>query len=383
MDNCVRVVRQAKRHRPEKLRSARRMNSVSPSDNRASDRFDPQRVRLRGIEMLRGLAATLVVMHHSGHLLREGRYGGVNPFHGLFDEFHAGVDFFFVLSGFIIASVHWDDLGNRSKLRHYAARRFTRIYPAYWALLIPLAILYHLFPANGLPERHDWSNFVMSFLLLPYPTEHMVLGVAWTLVYEVCFYAIFGGLIFMGRKSLWLLPVWGLGILVFSASRMQEPYSSFFFNAYNLNFLFGIGAALILRRFRIPYAWLALAMGGSVFLGAMLGGVPSTLIDNPVASRLIFGLSAALVMLGMVELERSGKLAIPSGLQLLGAASYSIYLVHPVAMSLSLLTCWRFVKTLPPEIMCVPLVVIGVAAGIIYHKAVETRVMAFARRAIT
>jgi exopolysaccharide production protein ExoZ len=102
--------------------------------------------------------------------------------------------------------------------------------------------------------------FVMSFLLLPYPTEYMVLGVAWTLVYEVCFYAIFGGLIFLGRKSLWLLPVWGLGILLFSLSGVQEPYSSFFFNAYNLNFLTGIGAALLLRRCRIPYAWLLLAL---------------------------------------------------------------------------------------------------------------------------
>jgi exopolysaccharide production protein ExoZ len=107
---------------------------------------------LRGIEMLRGLAAVLIVMHHADHLLWQDRYGGIRPFHGLFGEFHVGVDFFFVLSGFIIAWVHWGDIGRRSRLRHYAARRFTRIYPAYWALLIPLAILYHLFPANGLPE---------------------------------------------------------------------------------------------------------------------------------------------------------------------------------------------------------------------------------------
>jgi hypothetical protein len=40
------------------------------------------------------------------------------------------------------------------------------------------------------------------------------------------------------------------------------------------------------------------------------------------------------------------------------------------------------VKMLPPEVICVPLIVIGVAAGIIYHKVVEAPVMAFARRVV-
>jgi peptidoglycan/LPS O-acetylase OafA/YrhL len=116
--------------------------------------------------------------------------------------------------------------------------------------------------------------------------------------------------------------------------------------------------------------------------GAMLGGVALTLIDYPLVSRLIFGLSAALVIVGIVEVERSGKLAIPSGLQILGAASYSIYLVHPVALSFSLLTCWRFMKPLSAEIISVPLIVGGVAAGILYHKVVEVQAMTFARRSI-
>ncbi|MDR3424554.1 MAG: acyltransferase [Alphaproteobacteria bacterium] len=349
---------------------------------KASDSTGVQQGRLLGIEMLRGLASILIVMHHTHFLLGESRYGGIMPFHGLFGEFHVGVDFFFVLSGFIIAWVHWDDIGNRSKIHHYAARRFTRIFPAYWAILIPLTFLYHAFPSSGLPELHEWSNFFISFFLVPYPKE-MILGVAWTLVYEVCFYAFFGWLIFIGRGYLWILLAWGVSILLFPLSGVHEYYASFIFSACNLNFLLGMGAAMLLRSRRIPHAGLVLTLGGGIFLAAMLGKVALILIDYPLASPLLFGLCAALAIMGIVELERSGRLTISPRMQIFGSASYSIYLVHPVAMSFFLLTVWPFVKTLPADIICVPMIVFGVAAGILYHKVIEKPVIGIIRRSLT
>ena len=67
------------------------------------------RDRLVGIQAARGAAALLVVFYHAGRMLSLDQYVGNDPLRGLFRFGHAGVDFFFVLSGFIIYFVHHKD----------------------------------------------------------------------------------------------------------------------------------------------------------------------------------------------------------------------------------------------------------------------------------
>jgi exopolysaccharide production protein ExoZ len=50
----------------------------------------------------------------------------------LFNMGYAGVEFFFVLSGFLMMHVHHADLGRPEKLAAYARKRAVRIYPMYW-----------------------------------------------------------------------------------------------------------------------------------------------------------------------------------------------------------------------------------------------------------
>ena len=88
-------------------------------------------VRLLSVEAARGAAAVLVLLVHSSAMLAAPKYFGEMPFYGLFKFGHAGVDFFFVLSGFIIFHVHRTDLGNPARLGKYLARRFVRIFPTY------------------------------------------------------------------------------------------------------------------------------------------------------------------------------------------------------------------------------------------------------------
>lgn len=338
------------------------------------------RSKLLGIEMLRGLAALMIVAHHAGNLLQQVRYGGTVVFGGLFGEFHLGVDFFFVLSGFIISWVHWDDLGHRDRLKHYALRRFTRIYPAYWALLLPLTALYHFFPTDGAAEKQGWINFVVSFLLVP--SNHMlILGVAWTLVFEIAFYVVFGLLLVAGRKAIALLYLWAVAIGFYAYSGLHNFWLDFILNPYNLEFLMGIAAANLLRRNSIAYAWLFLIGGVGAFLICMVSGVALTFIADPVVSRIIFGLSAMLAILGAVELERSGRLQVAPRAQVLGAMSYSLYLVHPVAESLLLYTLWhRLFAHLPLPVVFVVLVCFAVFAGYAFHRLIEVPVTNYVRR---
>ncbi len=104
------------------------------------------------------------------------------------------MDFFFVLSGFIITWIHWSDIGRKERIRSFAAKRFVRIFPPYWFILAPLVILYLVFTGAGQPSQRDPVNIILSILLLPNPVQP-VLGVAWTLTHEIFFYALFAAII--------------------------------------------------------------------------------------------------------------------------------------------------------------------------------------------
>src|SRR5205823_13541637 len=116
----------------------------------------PARPKLAWLQIFRGFAAVLVVIHHvtgsTDFYLHSSFLGG------LFTVGWLGVDFFFVLSGFIITYIHYGDIGNRSTLKAYATKRFLRIYPIYWIVAL-LAIIPFI--------KSDWLFLLKSTLLLP------------------------------------------------------------------------------------------------------------------------------------------------------------------------------------------------------------------------
>jgi peptidoglycan/LPS O-acetylase OafA/YrhL len=87
---------------------------------------------LRTLQAGRGVAAIAVLLYHL-NLELVARFGGASV-SGL-EVGWAGVDFFFVLSGFIIWHVHAGDIGQDGRLGRYLWNRFTRLYPVYWAVL--------------------------------------------------------------------------------------------------------------------------------------------------------------------------------------------------------------------------------------------------------
>jgi peptidoglycan/LPS O-acetylase OafA/YrhL len=89
--------------------------------------------RLRGLEALRGIAAIAAVFYH---VTRHERQALALPVLSRITQCgHAGVDLFFVLSGFIILFVHEKGLGRPGRWTHYAGRRFNRVFPTYWIAL--------------------------------------------------------------------------------------------------------------------------------------------------------------------------------------------------------------------------------------------------------
>jgi peptidoglycan/LPS O-acetylase OafA/YrhL len=325
------------------------------------------------LEAGRGFAALLVVVLHTRNIMTQPRFFGTELFGGYLKNFNVGVDFFFVLSGFIIAWVHWKDLGDRSRLGNYAAKRFLRIFPPYWGILFPLIALYLIFPGAGVPSQHDPLNIFFSIFLVPYIYQP-VLGVAWTLTHEMFFYVLFGLIICLGRRALVLLPVWAAAIVMANLSGNLEYPLSFFFSPFNLEFIMGVSAALFLHRYTVPVPRILLVISAIVFIGfMMLGG---NIQDNNLVARLAFGIPSMVFVLAAVEIDRQTPIRVPKLALLLGAASYSIYLVHPVALSFMSNALSRIHSNLVP-IWVIGLVIFltGAVAGTLYHLVAEKRLM--------
>lgn len=345
----------------------------------ASDAVRRER-SLQSLEVGRGIAAAMVALSHAISLVAEPRWFGTVPFGGALANMNVGVDYFFVLSGFIITSVHWQDFGRPERLRHYAIRRFTRIYPPYWIILSAIVPIYLAVPSFGEPRQHDWLAIFASYLLVPMP-EQPVLGVAWTLTYEIFFYLMLGLAIARGRRALPLLLLWLATILTCQLLGLRDYPASFFGNTYGIEFLLGVAAAAWLRHRKAPMPAVLLAIGLIVFFGTAF---LAPTIQNPAGgayARFVFGPAASLILIGSVELERAGRLAVPSWLVPLGAASYAIYLSHVVTESALIRGAMKLHgAVLGAETMAVLLALAGIAGGLAYHIAVERPALHAVRR---
>src|SRR5262249_790056 len=145
-----------------------------------------------------------------------------------------GVDFFFVLSGFIILHVHMDD--QRSAVGAYVSKRLTRIYVPYLPISLALVGAYLLFPAI-IRANLDWG-WVTTLSLLP-SSKVPALLVAWTLVHELMFYTVF--LLFFVNKRLFAgaAAAWG-GLLLKEAvapDGFSLPVLSVLMHPINLEFI--------------------------------------------------------------------------------------------------------------------------------------------------
>lgn len=288
--------------------------------------------------MLRGIAALLVVLFHAAAIWRE-LSGGMGYF-GPWDRGWAGVDLFFVISGFVMVWVAGDRPAGWRTAAQFLFDRATRIYPLWWVFCTMMA-LYFLF-AYGQPasptvtaEVGAWAAFAQSLSLWP-TGQFPVLQVGWTLTFELAFYAVFAVLLLLPRPwrpyglGLWavlLLTSWAV-----SAPRAGLPSSplALLLNPLCLEFLMGVAAATIVRRWALPgwgALWLAV-VGTAAFLSAM---VLEPAYDPDALDRfrtLRFGIPSALILLGLVGLERASRMRSPLALNALGDASYTLYLSH-------------------------------------------------------
>ena len=144
--------------------------------------------KLKIIQAFRGIASLGVLLTHCS-VIFQNQFD--RPFfNNIFAFGGAGVDFFFVLSGFIIFYIHEKDIHKPDRFRSFLLKRLSRVYPLYWFVVgVKLISSWGLSGFN--PAGFDLSwNFLSSIVLLPQKQEFLILGVSWTLSFELFFYKI-------------------------------------------------------------------------------------------------------------------------------------------------------------------------------------------------
>jgi len=287
---------------------------------------------LQLVQLLRGIASLLVVLLHCTMTVNETLQQSF-----LFNAFKfggAGVDIFFVLSGFIITYTSASALKKGSGFMDFVRKRFVRIYPVYW-----LVISLFLFLQVALPSLYrthyefGFANVLSTYLL--FPGHVMVNGVSWTLTYEIFFYCIFS-LAFLLRNRLLLIILSAIYITALVAAAWVYPqnttgnaWADLLLFPMNVEFFMGILAALLVPK--IPGASARILIGAGVLFfiaSAVFFNSGYFLFDSAFNRAVLFGIPSFLLILGVVKYELATKISMHSFFIKLGEASYSLYLLH-------------------------------------------------------
>lgn len=334
---------------------------------------------LSSLQAARAVAAILVVLfHNSTSIFALQKYWGIKPFGRLFDFGDSGVFFFFVLSGYIILYAHHGDLDHPERVKAYVWKRFRRIYPIYWVVLVLTLPVYFLVVNFGFGYERQPEVILSSFLLVHLGSTHEVMIVSWTLFHEILFYALFAVSIWRRSFGLAVLGLWLLLSFLGMATDHASMATGFYFSQLHLLFGFGMAAFWWARRRPVPFPAATALLGVAVFL---LAGADEVCLDLVAADwrTLVFGFGAMLALIGLVELENRGRLAVPGWLRLLGNASYTIYLVHFIVLSFLAKLAWAsgLARLVPAAVAYVVLACLAVAAGVLCHVLVERPLLAF------
>ena len=333
-----------------------------------------------GLQALRFIAATMVVMTHT--LNREVTLYA-NPPVPRAAWMEAGVDIFFVISGFIMVYI----ITPQTRSGPFWLQRFTRIAPLYW-VATAVAFLGGL----ALPEwffgQHDLWFALRSALFLPMGPDansHPIISPGWTLIYEFAFYTLLA-LCMLVRRPPFVLATAIIGInLVFGmlVSRWQPALAFYADGLLMLEFLFGMAVAATVGALRLkPWHGLVLSTVGLILI-AIMWYLPLGQGSLLSARGIKIGVPALLTVTGILVSEPLWQHhRAMTWFARLGDASYSIYIIHLFLVT-ALTTLFHenpaLREVFGPYGFIVLAMVVGLGAGFLAHIYVERPLLALVR----
>ena len=266
---------------------------------------------IHSIQYLRGFAAFAVVCFHISE-----------QFSGPFAVGAAGVDLFFVISGFIM----WVTTVDRPvDPQRFMWRRIVRIVPLYWIVTVLTALAIFVKPQFLFGHVLSPANFVGSLLFLPIMQDgslHPVVIQGWTLCYEMMFYVIFALALLLGERQRFAALIGVLTVMVALNLLLLRGYP--FTSPLMLEFAAGI----VVGRLWVEDIRLQLVLALSLVVGGFLLLMTTQMLDPEMPRVLRWGIPATLIVAGAVFAERARPFSPMALFTFFGNASYSIYIWH-------------------------------------------------------
>lgn len=294
---------------------------------------------LYGIQVLRALAALMVVFHHiqADAAIIAARAGESFTASRLL-PWPAGVDLFFVISGFIIVHSSTGLFGQPDSARLFLARRVARVFPLYWVATTLFLIALLATPGLLNSAAPGAAQIAASYLFWPMANAagdiQPIFSLGWTLNYEMLFYSLFAVALLLPARA--VIPAVTLLLAGFVAIReLAGPFPlpfDFWAQPIVLEFVAGMGIALLRGRgLRLPgpLRWLMVALALGVLLAIAGETRPQT---GWSALFLQGGPAILLVTAAACGRNETAPSALVRGFAWLGDASYALYLVHPFVM---------------------------------------------------
>lgn len=277
---------------------------------------------INSVQYLRGLAALAVVIYHASQALfthfsinREVflSWGG------------AGVDLFFIISGFIMVYITYNKKVN---IKDFFLKRAVRIYPIFW-IYATIALAIFLINPDMMNRSSGSPTLVLpSYLLIPYTEFTNLVLVAWTLIYEIHFYLIFAFSLVLSNTYRYICTGLILSIGALSNFINHEfYYLNFITNPIILEFLLGMIVYFII--FKREELLTLVSLSALLILSTAL-----LFFNELLPERVLnYGIPAFILMLIVLQMESRKIIGNQKGkcfqlLKALGDSSYSLYLSH-------------------------------------------------------
>ncbi len=300
--------------------------------------------KFAALDGLRGVCACLVALHH---------FEAKGPITDslLIRQSWVFVDFFFVLSGFIIAYKYFQNLNTRHDLVSFAVRRFARLYPLHifvLVLMIGLEFINLHFstrsPGSFFTERHSVFAIFTNLLMVQTLHLHPKLtwnGPSWSISAEWWTYLLFGLIcVSMRLKTRWMafftLALLGVLVFLFVLDTGLNVHVTYGFLRCVLGFSVGVlcycGRAWLESNKPELNAQTWLATGLELLIGIAIIGFCLLPLEGKtsVAAPFLFALA---VMIFSYESGPLSRFLKTKPLQFLGMLSFSIYMMHWLVQS--------------------------------------------------
>lgn len=303
----------------------------------------------QGLDLLRFIGASCVVFHHCFQAL--GDKGMPNPaakYHTYSGTFF--LDVFFIISGFLIASIIFKELNaGIFSFKKYLIRRILRIWPVYFFVVLIVVLILPM--KRGIPQDEVTTNFLYAATFLT--NFQIIFGdvfkstykVFWSVCVEEHLYLIFPFFLLIFRKMKLLLAAFLILIGLFSIFYSATLFTSA--SGFNVNhfitttYFYHFGIGILLAYFKMNYQEKmeqVIKILGNFWLQVLISIVGFCVVFNLLTDTPYNDLSITLMsgIFGtwLVFVATNGKLFFDvlgkSTTRFLGNISYAMYLIHPV-----------------------------------------------------